>query len=82
MINMELLPEIIKLIQLNLPAIFTVILGVLATRFLLWRKFKIILADIGFLIGSASDAIDDDQITMDEVNTIIADVQRLLDDLK
>jgi hypothetical protein len=79
---MDLLPELIKLIQINLPAILTLILGVVATRFLLWRKFKVILADIGFLIGSVSEAINDDQLTMDEVNTIIADVQRLLDDLK
>ena len=74
MIKMELLPEIFELIMENIPAIATIIIGVLATRFLLWRKFKRVLALISILLVDLDTALEDDAFSVKECQTLSKDI--------
>lgn len=71
---MDLLAEIIILLQTNIPAILTVIVGVLAARFLLWRKFKRILALITILLVDLDKALVDDMFSVEECRTVADDI--------
>ena len=71
---MELLPEITELIIDNIPAIATIIIGVLATRFLLWRKFKRFLALISILLVDLDKALEDDMFSVEECQKITTDI--------
>ena len=71
---MELLPEIFELIMGNIPAIATIIIGVLATRFLLWRKFKRLLALISILLMDLDRALEDDMFSVEECQKITQDI--------
>ena len=71
---MELLPEIFELIMENIPAIATIIIGVLATRFLLWRKFKRLLALISVLLMDLDRALEDDMFSVEECQKITQDI--------
>jgi len=79
---MELIPELITLLQSNIPAILTIIVGVIATRFILWKKFKSILANIANLLNDVNEALLDDAITVDEVEILIGDILNLLKDFE
>ena len=75
---MELLPEIFELIMDNIPAIITIIIGVLATRFLLWRKFKRFLALISILLVDLDKALEDDAFSVAECQKITQDIVAII----
>ena len=75
---MDLLAEIIILLQTNIPAILTVIVGVLAARFLLWRKFKRILLLISKLLIDLNLALVDDAFSIKECEKILDDIIEII----
>ena len=75
---MDLIAEIIILLQTNIPAILTVIVGVLAARFLLWRKFKRILLLISKLLIDLNLALVEDAFSIKECEKILDDIIEII----
>lgn len=72
MVNMELLPEIIKILQDNLPVIITIGLSILSV--ILGKKYREIKKIITYMLGvlnAINLAIADDDITLEEIQVII-----------
>ena len=80
---MELLPELIKLIQLNIPEILTFGLSIVIVIFgKKYRKLIRIFQKLSVLLATVVQASNDDQYTQTEVNTIFIQMQELLDEFK
>ena len=76
---MELLPEIIKLIQLNLPQLASIGLAIIAVvAGNKYRKIRRILFKVFTLFTHVVEASNDDQYTQEEVNEILEDIRVLL----
>ena len=77
---MELLPELIKLIQANIPEILTFGLAVLSiilgTKY---KKWKTIVFKLIRIFALVEIAVNDDQFTQDEVNALIDEFKELFD---
>ena len=80
---MDLLPELIKLIQLNIPEILTFGLSLVIVIFgKKYRKLIRIFQKLSVLLATVVQASNDDQYTQTEVNTIFIQMQELLDEFK
>ena len=80
---MDLLPELIKLIQLNIPEILTFGLSLVIVIFgKKYRKLIRIFQKLSVLLTTVVQASNDDQYTQTEVNTIFIQMQELLDEFK
>ena len=80
---MDLLPELIKLIQLNIPEILTFGLSLVIVIFgKKYRKLMRIFQKLSVLLATVVQASNDDQYTQTEVNTIFIQMQELLDEFK
>ena len=75
---MELLPEIIKILQDNLPVIITIGLSVLSVilgaKYKKFKKFFITVIDI---LDAINTAIIDDEVTLEEIQDIIETIKKL-----
>ena len=78
---MDLLAEIIILLQTNIPAILTVIVGVIAARFLLWRKIKKLLGLVTILLVDLNDALEDDTFSIAECQKILTNIIAIIEEV-
>ena len=80
---MDLLPELIKLIQLNIPEILTFGLSLVIVIFgKKYRKLIRIFGKVNLALAAVVEASNDDKYTQDEVNEIFVAIQELLDEFK
>lgn len=79
---MELLPEIIKLIQLNIPEILTFGLAVLSIILgKKYKKLKQIINELADLLTDLHLAIEDDVISPEEITKLTKDLKDLIESL-
>jgi len=63
--------------------ILTIIFGILAAFFgVYWVKAKTIISEIGILFGIISEALKDDTLTKEELELIVAQIQKVIGSFK
>jgi hypothetical protein len=63
--------------------ILTIIFGLLAAFFgIYWVKAKTIISEVAILFGIISEALKDDTLTKDELELIVAQIQKVIGSFK